>query len=113
MQWLSHVGLERPIEELEGDPEIVAEARAALEEGVAALLDDLRLSLDYYGAQENALRVGRIVLGGLGSSIPGLAARMEERLGTPIAVSRPAGLGGFEDASAARLTLSYGLALES
>jgi type IV pilus assembly protein PilM len=112
-QWLSHVGLERPVEELEGDPEIVAEARAALEEGVAALLDDLRLSLDYYGAQESALPVGRIVLGGLGSSIPGLAVRMEERLGTHIAVSRPTGLGDFDDASAARLTLSYGLALES
>jgi type IV pilus assembly protein PilM len=112
-QWLSHVGLERPVEELEGDPEIVAEARAALEEGVAALFDDLRLSLDYYGAQESALPVGRIVLSGQGSTIPGLATRMEERLGATIAVSRPAGLAGFDDAAAARLTLSYGLALES
>jgi type IV pilus assembly protein PilM len=112
-QWLSFVGLERPVEELEGDPEIVTEVRAALEGGVAALLDDLRLSLDYYGAQEGALPVGRIVLSGLGSTIPGLSARMEERLGTPIAVSRPAGLGGYDDLSAARLTLSYGLALES
>jgi type IV pilus assembly protein PilM len=112
-QWLSFVGLERPVEELEGDPEVVAAVRAALEEGVAALLDDLRLSLDYYGAQESALPVGRVVLSGLGGSIPGLAARMKERLGTPIAVSRPAGLGGLDEPSAARLTLSYGLALES
>jgi type IV pilus assembly protein PilM len=113
MQWLSFVGLERPVEEMEGDPEILAEARAALEEGVSALLDELRLSLDYYGAQESALPVGRIVLSGAGSAIPGLAARMEAQLGTTIAVSRPAGLAGFEDAAAARLTLSYGLALES
>jgi type IV pilus assembly protein PilM len=113
VQWLSYVGVERPVEELEGDPEILTEARAALEEGVAVLLDDLRLSLDYYGAQESALPVGRIVLSGQGSTIPGLAARMEERLGATISVSRPAVLGGFDDAAAARLTLSYGLALES
>jgi len=112
-QWISYVGLERPVEALEGDPEIVAEARAALEEGVTALLDETRLSLDYYGAQESALPVGRIVLSGQGSAIPGLAERMEERLGAAMTVSRPAGLAGVEDAAAARLTLSYGLALES
>jgi type IV pilus assembly protein PilM len=112
-QWLSYVGLERPAAELEGDPEIVAEARAALEDGVTALLDELRLSLDYYGAQESALPVGRIVLSGAGSAIPGLARRMEEGLGATIAVSRPTGLASFDDGAAARLTLSYGLALES
>lgn len=112
-QWLAYVGLERPVEELEGDPEIVAEARAALEEGVSALLDELRLSLDYYGAQESALPVGRIVLSGLGSTIPGLVTRMEEGLGAAITVSLPSALESFEQASAARLTLSYGLALES
>jgi type IV pilus assembly protein PilM len=112
-QWLSYVGLERPAEELEGDPETVVESRAALEDGVTALLDELRLSLDYYGAQESALPVGRIVLSGPGSAIPGLARRMEDGLGTAIAVSRPAGLASFDDGAAARLTLSYGLALES
>jgi type IV pilus assembly protein PilM len=113
MQWLSYVGLERPIGELEGDPEIVAEARAALEEGVATLLDELRLSLDYYSAQESALPVSRIVLSGQGSAIAGLPERMEEGLGAAIVVSRPSGLEGFDEAAAARLTLSYGLALES
>jgi type IV pilus assembly protein PilM len=112
-QWLNYVGLIHPVGQLEGDAEIVAEARAALEEGVSALLDELRLSLDYYGAQESALPVGRIVLGGPGSAIPGLAERMGENLGTAIAVSRPSGLTDFDDGSAARLTLSYGLALES
>ena len=113
LQWLSYVGLERPAEELEGDPETVADARAALEEGVTALLDELRLSLDYYGAQEGALPVGSIVLGGPGSAISGLVQRMEDGLGAAIAVARPAGLADFEDSAAARLTLSYGLALES
>ncbi len=61
-----HVGLERPLEEIEGDGATVADARSALEEGVSTLLDELRLSLDYYGAQEGAVPVGRIVLAGPG-----------------------------------------------
>jgi type IV pilus assembly protein PilM len=110
-QWLGHVGLEAPLEEIEGDPETVAESRRTLEEGVSALMDELRLSLDYYGAQESALPVERIVLCGPGSSIAGLSTRMES-LGLPIVVSRPTALAGFDDAEAARLTLPYGLALD-
>jgi len=111
-QWLSHVGLESPVEELDGEPGTVAEARRALEEGVTSLIDELRLSLDYYGAQEGALPVERIVLCGPGSAIPGLGPRMEVGLGLPIAVSRPAALASFEEPDAARLTLPFGLALE-
>lgn len=110
-QWLAHVGLEAPLDEVEGDPETVAETRRALEDGVTALMDELRLSLDYYGAQEGALPVERIVLCGPGSSIAGLADRMEG-IGLPIAVSRPSALAGLGDGEAARLTLPYGLALE-
>ena len=111
-QWLQHVGLEQPIEEIEGDAETVAETRRALEDGVSALIDELRLSLDYYGAQESATPVERIILCGPGSTIAGMAAQMES-LGLPIAVSRPPALAGLDDVSAARLTLPYGLALES
>ncbi|HEX5376213.1 MAG TPA: type IV pilus assembly protein PilM [Solirubrobacterales bacterium] len=112
-QWLAHVGVEQPLEEIEGDPETVAGARQALEGGVSTVLDEMRLSLDYYGAQESALPVGKIVLSGPGSTIPGFARRMEEGLGTPIEVARPAALSALDDEAAARLTLSYGLALES
>jgi type IV pilus assembly protein PilM len=112
-QWLSHVGLERPAGEIEGDPETVADARRTLQGGVGGLVDELRLSLDYYRAQEGAVPVGRIVLCGPGSAIPGLAARMEEGLGLPIDVTRPPALAGYEEDVAARLTLPYGLALES
>lgn len=111
-QWLTHVGLEPGLEEVEGEPETVAAARRALEEGVTGLVDELRLSLDYYRAQESVVPVGRVVLCGAGSTIPGLPQRMEEGLGLPIAVSRPPALGGFEDVEAARLVLPYGLALE-
>jgi type IV pilus assembly protein PilM len=112
-QWLAYVGVGRPLETIEGDPDTVAEARSALEEGIATLLDELRLSLDFYGAQEAAVPVRTIVLSGAGSAIPGLAQQMEERLGLSIQVARPQALAGYEDAAAARLALSYGLALES
>jgi len=111
-QWLSHVGLEMPLEGLEGDAETIVAARRALEEGVSSLVDELRLSLDYYGAQEAVVPVERIVLCGPGSAIAGLAMRMEAGLGMPISAARPAALGGFDESSAARLTVPFGLALE-
>jgi Tfp pilus assembly PilM family ATPase len=110
--WLQHVGLTQPLEQVEGDPTVVAKARAALDIGASALLDELRLSLDFYGAQEASVPVERIVLCGPGSAIPGLAERMEPVLGLPIASGRPAALSGLDAASAARLTLPYGLALD-
>ena len=110
-QWLSYVGLEAPVEELDGDPEIVAEVRRTLEQGVASLVDELRLSLDYYGAQEAAVAVERIALCGPGSAIAGVPAQMEALLGLPISVSRPVALGGFDEPAAARLTVPFGLAL--
>jgi len=112
-QWLSHVGLEHPLEQIEGDPQTVADARRVLEQGVTALVDELRLSLDYYAAQESAVPVGRIVLCGPGSAIAGLAGRMEEGLGLPMGVSRPPALAEYGEEVAARLTLPYGLALGS
>lgn len=113
LQWLSYVGIEQPVEAIEGDPETVAEARRAIEGGIAALVDDLRLSLDYYSAQEAAVPVERIVLSGPGSVIAGFAARVEEGLGLPVLPFQPPALGGFDAASAARLTLPFGLALEN
>jgi type IV pilus assembly protein PilM len=110
--WLQHVGLERPTTEIEGDPDTVGKSRIALESGASALLDELRLSLDFYGAQESAVPVERVVLCGPGSELAGLGAHMEPILGLPIAVGRPEALAGLDPASAARLTLPFGLALE-
>lgn len=112
-QWLAHVGLDRPVEEIEGDPQVVAAVRQSLETGVTGLVDELRLSLDYYGAQEAALPVERVVLCGPASAIPGLAQQMETAVGLPIEATRPAALGGLDPAAAARLTLPFGLALDS
>jgi type IV pilus assembly protein PilM len=110
--WLAHVGLTQPVEAIEGDPALVAQVRSALEKGASALLDELRLSLDFYGAQEGAIPVEQIVLTGPGSVIPGLAEQIAPVLGLPLEVGRPPALANLDPAAAARLTLPYGLALE-
>ena len=111
-QWLTHVGLERPIETIDGDAGHVAAARECLAEGAAKLADELRLSLEYYGAQEDAVAVDDIVACGPGATIPGLVERMQRDLGHQFSIAKPTPLGHLDELSAARLTLSYGLALE-
>ena len=112
-QWLVHVGLERPVLEIEGDQEIVTATREALEEGASKLGDELRLSLEFYGAQEGVPGVERIVVAGPGSTIPGLTDRLAAGLGgQPLSIARPTALAQLGDDAAARLTISYGLALE-
>jgi type IV pilus assembly protein PilM len=110
--WLNHVGLAQTPEEISGDPAVVSAARQALEEGASALQGELRLSLDFYAAQEGAEPVDRVVLGGPGSAIPGFSEQIEAGFGVPFEVGRPLALGEFDAPSAARLTLPYGLALE-
>jgi type IV pilus assembly protein PilM len=111
-QWLVHVGLERPTESIDGDAETVVAARDALAEGAGKLVDELRLSLEFYAAQEGAAEVDGVIVCGPGTMIPGLVERLQRELGHPFVIGRPAGLSRLDDASAARLTLSYGLALE-
>jgi type IV pilus assembly protein PilM len=110
--WLLHVGLTTPLEQIEGDETVAATARAALEKGAGSLADELRLSLDYYGAQEGATPVGDVVFCGWGSAIPGLAARLGIELGRDVSVPLPPPLTGGDAARAARLVLPYGISLE-
>ena len=111
-QWLAHVGLDRPLEEIDGDNEIVPAAREVLVEGASKLADELRLSLQYYGAQDHALAIERIVACGPGTTIPGLVDRLQTELGQPFAIGGPQALSTLNAADRARLAVSFGLALE-
>ena len=97
---------------MEGDPEIVVAARGSLSEGVSRLVDELRLTLEYYGAQDGAVPVDGVVVCGLGITIPGLVERLQHELAQRFEVVRPPALAHLDDATAARLTVSYGLGLE-
>ncbi len=110
-QWLGHVGLETPLDQVEGDPDIVAAARAVLEEGVHALADTVRNSLNFYRMQQNAAPVERAVLTGPAVTIPGLPQQLAAGLGMPVEARTVAQQGDVEDVS--RLAVAAGLAVES
>jgi len=113
-QWLTHVGLEAPPEAVAGDPEIVAEARRVLDDGVRRIADEVRNSLDYHHAQAGALAAQRAVLTGTAVAIPGFAAALGAAIGLPVepgvvAEARPGALG---DADGGVLAVAAGLAVE-
>jgi len=112
-QWLQHVGLDAPLEVVEGDPEIVREARDVLISGAAKLAGELRVSLDFFGANAGAVAVEQIIICGSGAAIGGMPEALERELGLPLHVGRPAALSGLADEVQARLTVPFGLAMES
>jgi len=110
-QWLGNVGLDRPTNEIEGDRETVEAAREVLADGVSKLANELRLSLDFYGAQEGAIPIQGVMACGPGGTIPGLTDRLQQELDQPFEVGRPRTLDHLDPQAAARLTVAYGLAL--
>jgi type IV pilus assembly protein PilM len=112
--WLRHVGLLAPVEDIDGDREILVEARTVLEEGVRRIGDEVRNSLDFYTMQPGAAAVEGAVLTGPVLAIPGFSDRFAEEVGLPVspglvAEGRPGGFGGVE---ADRLAVAAGLTLE-
>jgi type IV pilus assembly protein PilM len=112
-QWLSHVGLTDPIEAVEGDPEIVTEARQVLADGTRRVAEEVRNSLDYY-RQEAAVAVSRAVLTGPAVAVRGFPEQLSADLGVPVetrvvAEARPGALAGIEPGV---MTVAAGLAIQ-
>ncbi len=99
-QWLVHVGLEKPIAEIEGDAETIAAARDALAEGAARLVDELRLSLEYYAAQEGAVPIEGVVACGPGNDHPGTDRAPAARPGLRFEDGRPRRLAHLDESTA-------------
>jgi type IV pilus assembly protein PilM len=116
-EWLRYVGMEREIDGLEGEREIVAEAREVLSAGARRIADEIRLSIEYYHTTvPDARRVESTVMAGPGIAIEGLPSFFETELGMPVQPRsmgqvevRPGALDGVE---AAELTVATGLALD-
>jgi type IV pilus assembly protein PilM len=108
--WLSHVGVEAPVELIEGDAEIVAQARQILLDGVRRIAADVRSSLDFHRMQDEATSVSRAVMTGPATAIPGFATALSSELGMPVEEGvvdgAPPGL------EPGRVTVAAGLALE-
>jgi type IV pilus assembly protein PilM len=116
-QWLRHVGLERELENIEGDHDIIGDARAVLTNGAHRIADEVRLSLEYYqGAVPNAHAVTRVVMAGPGIAIAGLSGILEQALGIPVEARSLGHVevtpGALDTADGTQLTVAAGLALD-
>jgi type IV pilus assembly protein PilM len=109
--WLSHVGLLDPVETIDGDELIVAEARAVLADGARRLGDEVRNSLDFHSAREGSGALERAVLTGPAVAIPGFADEVESQIGLPAEVGlvSEAKPGAFAGVDAGRLAVAAGL----
>lgn len=81
--WLEHVGLEAGVEEIEGNEDIVVEARRVLTDGVRRIAAEIRNSLDFHHSQGGEAAVSHFVLTGPAAAIPGFATALGSALGLP------------------------------
>jgi type IV pilus assembly protein PilM len=116
-QWLRHVGLEREVENVEGEPEIVAEAREVMLQATRRLSDEVRLSLEYYeGSVPDAHKVERMVVSGPAIAIPGFPAALAAELGLAFETRSLGHVnvepGVLDEVDSSQLTVAAGLALD-
>jgi type IV pilus assembly protein PilM len=112
--WLKHVGLLEPLEGIEGEEEIVHEAREVMEDGIRRIADEVRNSLDFYAMQDGTSQVQRAIVTGPAVAIPGFSDQLADQAGLPLEVgvveeARPGAFGGID---AGRLAVAAGLTVE-
>jgi type IV pilus assembly protein PilM len=110
-QWLRHVGLETPIDEVAGDEEIVREARSVLGDAVRQIAADVRNTIDFHLTQGSSTAAEQLVLTGPAVAIPGFADQLGEQVGLPVELGRiPETAGGIGEAE--RYAVAAGLTVE-
>jgi type IV pilus assembly protein PilM len=111
--WLRHVGLDGSVDSIDGDPEIVADARRILTDGTRRLASEVRASLEFHSTQAGASDVERAVLTGSAVGVPGFAETLAMELGMPVDTRSVAAAEGVADEQQlAGMTIAAGLALE-
>jgi type IV pilus assembly protein PilM len=108
--WLEHVGLEAGVEDIEGDEDIVVEARRVLMDGVRRIAAEIRNSLDFHHSQGGEAAVSHFVLTGPAAAIPGFATVLGSELGLPGTVGTVEGETGPIHAGA--LVVAAGLTID-
>jgi type IV pilus assembly protein PilM len=113
-EWLVRVGLTAPVEELEGDPDVVADARTVLGDGARRIAGEVRNSLEFHAAHESAKRVSHAVLTGAILEIDGFDHLMAAELGMPVdaGVVADAHADARTGLPAGRATVAAGLGVE-
>lgn len=109
--WLTHVGLDAPVDELEGDELILEDARGILLDGVRRIAGEVRNTVDFHLSQgSSGGGATRCVLTGAAAAVPGFAAALAHELALPVAVGTVAG--APEALGAGRFSVAAGLAIE-
>jgi type IV pilus assembly protein PilM len=107
--WLSHVGLEQPLETIEGDPDIVTEARHVLLDGVRRIAADVRNTLDFHTMSGATSPITSAVLTGAAMDVPGFAAALQSEMGMPVETRGVEG--SLDEIEPGRVTVAAGLAV--
>jgi type IV pilus assembly protein PilM len=112
--WLKRVGLVDGVEEIEGEQEIVTEARGVLSDGLMRIADDVRNSLDFYRMQESGAEIQHAFLTGPAAAIPGFCDALSQAVSLPfeagvVGEGRPGGFGGLD---ASQLVVAAGLTVD-
>jgi type IV pilus assembly protein PilM len=112
--WLTHVGLERDLAEIDGDEEIVADSRSILVQGARRLASDVRQSFEFHLSQTvSPFDFERTILTGSAASVPGFADALAVELAMQVETrSVEAGNDLAADADLAGATIAAGLAVE-
>ena len=112
--WLQHVGLQAPIEDLEGDPAIIEESRHVLIDGARRIADEVRNTLEFHRAQSASEGVSAAVLTGPAVAIPGFSDGLAREIDVPLQArlaleARP---GAFGTVDPTLLAVAAGLTVE-
>jgi type IV pilus assembly protein PilM len=112
--WLKHVGLVEAVAEIEGEQEVITEARGVLSDGMMRIADDVRNSLDFYRMQEGGAEIEHAFLTGPAAAIPGFCDALSEAVSLPfeaglVGEARP---GGFDGIDASQLVVAAGLTFD-
>ena len=82
--WLRHTGLQDDLDDIEGDSDVIRDARAILTEGTRRLATEVRASLEFHQTQAAAAEIAHAVLTGAAASVPGFADALSSELGMPV-----------------------------
>jgi len=112
--WLRHVGLRDDLDSIDGDPDLVRDARSILVEGTRRLATEVRASLEFHQTQATAgSEIGRAVLTGVAASVPGFSDALSAELGMPVETRHvDAGEGLAPEIDLGGMTVAAGLAVE-
>jgi type IV pilus assembly protein PilM len=110
--WLNHVGLDAPLEEIDGEELILEDARTVLVEGVRRIAGEVRNTVDFHLSQgSQGGGATRCILTGAAASVPGFAAALGRDLALPVVVGTVDG--APEALGAQRFSVAAGLAVEA